>query len=229
MTGWNHLARHYKTLEIVSFGPFLQRARCAWILQLADRKRILLLGEGNGRFLAEALKIAPPDARFTVIDASEGMTASAKRRIGEAIDRVEFVHARLPEALTTVDHRGPFDAVTAHFFFDCFTTEDVSKIIKGVAVNMASEAIWLVSDFHIPDQPWWKRTASRFVVGSLYLVFRMITGLRTRRLPDWESAMRANGFAAPINAGTIIGFTRSDLWRRPPSASPTRNFPSPDP
>ncbi len=213
MTGWDRLAPRYRALETLSFGPALHRARCAWIERLAGRENVLLLGEGNGRFLAEALEAAP-DARFTVVDGSEGMIAVAKRRISKETDRVDFVHAHLPDRIAAIGPRGPFDAVTAHFFFDCFTTDDVAALIEAVSRRTASNAIWLVSDFHVPGSPWWKRIPSRLVVGFLYRAFRLMTGLSAGHLPNWESAMRANGLRLSTDANRPLGLIRSDLWTK---------------
>ncbi len=219
MTGWDRLAPRYRALETLSFGAALQRARCAWIERLAGRKNILLLGEGDGRFLAEALDVAP-DARFTVIDGSEGMLAAAERRAARGRDRVDFIYAKLPGQIDLIRPRDSFDAVSAHFFFDCFATDDVAALVDSVSRRTTSDAIWLVSEFHVVDSPWWKRIASKVVVGALYRAFRFMTGLRTCRLPSWESAMRTSGLACAMNKKQSFGLTRSDVWTRT-SAEPT--------
>ncbi len=213
MTGWDRLAPCYRALETLGFGTALQRARCAWIERLASRQNVLLLGEGDGRFLAEALEVAP-DARFTVVDGSEGMLAAAKRRAATDHDRVDFIYAQLPGQVELIRARDSFDAVSAHFFFDCFATDDVVALIESVSRRTTSDAIWLVSDFHVAETPWWKRIPSNFVVGALYRAFRFMTGLRTCRLPSWESAMRASGLTCAINEKQLFGLTRSDVWTR---------------
>ncbi len=212
-TGWDRLAPRYRALETLSFGAALQRARCAWIKRLAGRQNILLLGEGNGRFLAEALEVAP-EARFTVVDGSEGMIAVAKCRIAGNLNRVDFIHARIPDGIAMIGARGPFDAIAAHFFFDCFTTDEVTEVVEVVAGRAAPNATWLVSDFHVSDSPWWKRFSSKLVVGALYRAFRIMTGLRTLRLPSWEPAMRANSFHRSFDKSLSFGLIRSDVWTR---------------
>ena len=48
------LAPHYRWMEWVLAGEKLQRCRTAWLEVLPAPARVLILGEGNGRFL-EAL------------------------------------------------------------------------------------------------------------------------------------------------------------------------------
>ena len=55
--GFNQLARPYRWLERAVFGGRLQRARCAHMQTFLAAESILLLGEGDGRFL-EALLAA---------------------------------------------------------------------------------------------------------------------------------------------------------------------------
>jgi hypothetical protein len=48
--GFGRLAWVYEGLERLVYGSLLQRARLAFIDSLAPCKRILILGEGDGRF-----------------------------------------------------------------------------------------------------------------------------------------------------------------------------------
>ena len=212
-SGWDRLAPAYRALETLGFGPLLQRARCAWIDRLADRKSILLLGEGNGRFLARALETAQ-QARFTIVDASEGMIAAAKRRIGEAADRVDFIRAKLPEDLATIETNGPFDSVAAHFFFDCFPDDEVQVIVEKVTGRTTPDALWLVSEFHVPDSPAWKRIYSAYIVRGLYLAFRVMTGLKTRKLPQWQSAMSNAGWVQTDIRKRSPTLIKAEVWEK---------------
>ena len=66
------LAPHYRWLEWVLAGNTLQRCRTAWLDRVASAPAVLLLGEGNGRFLAECRRRLP-QARITCVDASGRM------------------------------------------------------------------------------------------------------------------------------------------------------------
>jgi hypothetical protein len=80
---FDSLARWYHTLELSTFGVKLESARFAHIKALSDCRDILLLGDGDGRFLKRLLKIAP-NARIRSIDASAEMLRLAASRVAPA-------------------------------------------------------------------------------------------------------------------------------------------------
>ena len=56
---FNRIARPYRWLEYLSFGPLLERCRFHRLPQMVDAKRALVLGDGDGRFLARLLRKNP--------------------------------------------------------------------------------------------------------------------------------------------------------------------------
>ena len=50
------IASFYPLLEQIVFGSTLSRARRFFILRVREGNKILLIGEGNGRFLFEMVK-----------------------------------------------------------------------------------------------------------------------------------------------------------------------------
>ena len=69
---FNHLARIYRWLEYLTFGPFLWRCRVHFLPQLSDCRSALVLGDGDGRFTARLLR-ENPHLRVMAIDGSPGM------------------------------------------------------------------------------------------------------------------------------------------------------------
>src|SRR6185437_1080687 len=53
---FDRLARVYRWMEWLSFGPYLSRCRRAFLPQLRDARRALVLGDGDGRFTAALLR-----------------------------------------------------------------------------------------------------------------------------------------------------------------------------
>ncbi|MEM9479303.1 MAG: class I SAM-dependent methyltransferase [Verrucomicrobiota bacterium] len=202
------------------FGARLQQARTAWIEDLSEARNVLILGEGDGRFLEKALEIAP-EARFTVVDGSHEMLNTARKRIGTAASRVEFHHQTLPGDLSRICETGPFDAVTTHFFLDCFRDEELKKLVPAVTTLTASEATWLISDFHVPTKRGMKRLFARSVVTTLYFVFRIMSGLRVSKLPDWKTALKAAGWKQEHSHPKEPLLFISDSWQRTKSSPPS--------
>ena len=116
------VANCYALLEKTAFGGALQRARLAHIDLITRSKpeRILLTGDGDGRFL-EVLADRLPNASITSLDSSRQMLARSAKRLGVGPNtkgRIRFVHGDLlqpaPEAPTQ------YDFVVSHFVLDCF-------------------------------------------------------------------------------------------------------------
>ena len=70
------LAPHYAWVETLTFGGRLHACRTALLGGVADARRVLVLGEGDGRFLA-AFLASNPVATVDVMDASPAMVRSA--------------------------------------------------------------------------------------------------------------------------------------------------------
>ncbi len=108
--------------------------------------------------------------------------------------------------------RQPPDLVVTHFFLDCLTQIEVNALAARIAAVSAPGTLWLVSDFRIPRGPvgW----LTRAYVRMLYLAFRLLTGLRTTRLPDHASALRGCGFTRIAEHRSLFGMLTTELWRR---------------
>ncbi|MET0261530.1 MAG: class I SAM-dependent methyltransferase, partial [Rariglobus sp.] len=78
--GYDQLARGYRVIEFIAFGRALERARFQHFARLRTCKRILLLGDGDGRGLALACQLAP-SAHIDSIDSSSGMLKRAELRL----------------------------------------------------------------------------------------------------------------------------------------------------
>jgi ubiquinone/menaquinone biosynthesis C-methylase UbiE len=73
------VASFYPLLEQLVFGSTLNQAREFFAREIGAGKEILLIGEGNGRFLCEMMKQTASASSFTVIDSSVRMMAAARR------------------------------------------------------------------------------------------------------------------------------------------------------
>ena len=111
--GYDQLSHIYRLVEFIAFGRALERARFHHFSQLRDCKRILLLGDGDGRGLALACRVAP-HARIDSIDFSAGMLARAARRLRPE-DRAR-VTLRQADALAFNFPADTYDAVTTFFY-----------------------------------------------------------------------------------------------------------------
>lgn len=204
------VANWYRALEFVAFGGDLERARFCLLPRLADRRRILILGEGDGRCLARLVALAPA-ARIDCIDASPAMLAAAARRLPSAArERVTF---RCADALAASFGDERYDAILTLFFLDCFRSDQVRSLVSTLGEHAAPEACWLFADFVVPPRGW-RRWRAHVWLAVLYTFFRWGTGLRVSRLPDSEAAIASAGFTSTETQTRQHGLLRTTLYRR---------------
>ncbi|MCF3648955.1 class I SAM-dependent methyltransferase [Synoicihabitans lomoniglobus] len=202
------LAPHYRWLEKAMAGRVLQRARLAHLAVLDRAERILLVGEGPGRFLG-ALRARRPDVAVTVVDSSAGMLQRARR-----VDRggpTEFVQADL-RAWTP--EPGAWDAIATHCVLDCFGPDSLAHVVATLARAAATEADWIVTDFAVPLQPGWRRLRARGAHALMYGSFRLVTGLEARQLTPPDDLLQSNGFGLQARRTFNHGLLQADHWHR---------------
>lgn len=198
---FDRLARVYRFLEFGIFGHALWRRRVAYLHRLDNVKRVLMAGEGDGRFLAEFLRMNPY-ARVDYVDRSRKMLELARKRSRGHLDRVRFFHADLRELATLPDQ---YDAIVTHFFLDCFSESDLASVIAVMARSAVPGAFWVISEFN--EGP----PGSRLFIRALYLFFRVTAGLRTTRLPGHQQLLSATGFRLLASEKSLFGLLTSEI------------------
>jgi len=204
------LARHYRWLEWILAGRKLQRCRTAFLAELHRVKATLLVGEGNGRFLGELLKM-PVEGPITCVDSSAGMLDCARSRLrkqGLPTQQVTFLKADILEWSPPMH---AFDLIVTHFFLDCFQPSQLESIVSRLAAAARPEALWLVADFQLPEAGWRKLRAA-WILASMYLFFRWTTHLPARSLASPDALLAKNGFILQRRREFEWGLLHSDLW-----------------
>jgi ubiquinone/menaquinone biosynthesis C-methylase UbiE len=190
------IAPWYRWLEYAGFGRALERRREALLGDVADARRVLVLGDGDGRALAALLR-ANLRATIDYVDVSAGMLELARARAGDG--RVRYHHA---DALAMRFEDGAYDLVVTHFFLDCFGARDQERLVERVGCALSPGARWLVSEFREPG----------LFVAMLYWFFGITTGLRTRELADHHETFERNGFRLERTESARGGRLVSELW-----------------
>jgi SAM-dependent methyltransferase len=201
------LCGFYRWMELATFGPWLHWCRCAWIDRLACCRRGLVLGDGDGRFTARFL-LANADVTLDAVDASPAMLKTLLRRAGPHAARVT---AHAADARLWQPSGEPYDLVVTHFFLDCLTTEEVRALAKMVRAFVCDEAVWVVSEFAIPENHY-GRIVARPLVAALYRAFGWLTGLAVRSLPEYANALGEAGFTLGERRTLLGGLLTSEVW-----------------
>jgi ubiquinone/menaquinone biosynthesis C-methylase UbiE len=202
------IAPWYRWLEYGAFGKELERRRFAFLPNLRVPRRVLMAGEGDGRFLRAFLERYPA-AEVDYLDASAKMLRLARRRTPRW--RVNY---QCEDLRSVPLPRAAYDLIVTHFFLDCFSQTEADLVAARLAASATPDAQWLISEFRQPDV--WGRP----VLFGLYAFFRITTGLTTTRLPDHAPPLRKNGFRLQGEAVSKAGLLASELWRREPGLAP---------
>ncbi len=203
------LARHYRWMERVLAGETLQQARIAWLDRASDAKTALILGEGNGRFLVPFLE-ANRRATAVCADASREMLRRAERaatKIGHS-HRVEFLQC---DVLNWHPPERTFDLIVTHFFLDCFTEEQLARLIPRFARAARPGCLWLLADFQIPSGRV-RRIRATIIHRMMYLFFRLTTQLPARRVTPPDGLLQQQGFRRAARKTAEWELIRSDCW-----------------
>jgi SAM-dependent methyltransferase len=205
------LAPHYAWVERTTHGGLLQWTRTALVGELTDARRVLILGEGDGRFLA-AFRAANPAADVDVVAASPAMVALARRQIaglpGGGRVRWHVADARRAEL-----PRGPHDLVVTNFVLDCFGPADLAPLVARLAAALAPGGRWLVGDYALPAGGA-ARSLARLTLAGMYAAFALTTRIPARALTDPAPLLRANGLTPEREARCLGGFLAATLWRK---------------
>jgi len=210
---FDHVARLYRPMEYLSFGPLLERCRFAHLPSLAAARQALILGDGDGRFLARLLA-ANHQVQAFAVDASPAMLRLLRARASRTVAQSS---ARLITTCTDIRTFTPpasgYDLVVTHFFLDCLSAAETEQLIARVRPHLTPGALWLVSEFHIPATGRLRPGLARALISTLYAAFRLLTGLQIRRIPPWQSLLAKAGFTRQASRSWLGGLLISEVWQ----------------
>jgi ubiquinone/menaquinone biosynthesis C-methylase UbiE len=210
---FDSVAPAYRALETIAFGGDLQRARGACLDEIGTPRRALIVGEGNGRFLCELLRLHPNIA-VDCVDESRRMLELARERIERRLPadatRVRFLQHDItswcpPEA--------SYDLIVTHFFLDCFSEARIADIVNRLSRAATPNATWLLADFSVPAQGF-ARIRACVWLAAMYRFFRFTSGIEATELEDPSPFLRTAGFALASQHLFRSGMVKSQLWRR---------------
>jgi len=213
---FDRIGRVYRWLEYASLGTALTRCRNHFLTQLTGCKQALILGDGDGRFSARLLA-ANPAIQVEAVDLSGRMLELLRRRSAFAGSRLT---THLADARSFIATHAP-DLIVTHFLLDCLTQAEVDCLIDRLAGQLVPGGLWVVSEFRIPNGP--LHWAARAYIRTLYLAFRVLTGLRVNRLPDYATPLRNAGLVPIAIHHSLLGLLTTELWGKwPLKEVPTR-------
>lgn len=213
MKSFDRVATVYRMLEYAAFGRALETARFRYVDRVRDCRNILVVGEGDGRFLERLLLVAP-QAHVRCIDSSALMLAQSEARLDAAARR--RVSFQCADARTADVTPQAYDALVTMFVLDCFGADEVVRLVARLIRGLRPGGRWLFADFSLPARGW-RRARAVLWLTCLYAFFRWQTGLAARELPPLEDILQASGLR-PLEHTTLQhGLVRTVLFTKPPS------------
>jgi hypothetical protein len=206
------LAKPYRWLEYLTFGPYLQRTRTHFLKELTHCRQALVLGDGDGRFTAQLLRINP-QVQVHAVDASPKMLAALQKSAGLHANRVTIEAADLRHWQPPANQA--YDLIATHFVLDCLTSEEIAHLAQLLASSIATGAQWLISEFAIPPTRFGHLLAAPLVF-FLYASFRFLTGLPLNHLPNHPTALEKSGWTLQSHYPRLKGLLISQVWQSPP-------------
>jgi hypothetical protein len=204
------LAKPYRWLEYLTFGPYLQHTRTHFLNELTHCRHALVLGDGDGRFTTQLLQINP-QIQIHAVDISPKMLTTLQQSAGSDANRVTTETADLRH--WSPNQNTQYDLIATHFVLDCLTTEEIANLAQRLTPSTTADTQWLVSDFAIPPTRFGHLLAAP-LIAFLYASFRLLTGLHLAHLPGHRTALEKSGWTLQSHHSRLNGLLISQRWRR---------------
>jgi ubiquinone/menaquinone biosynthesis C-methylase UbiE len=211
--GYDRLAAWYEILEQLAFGDLLMQARVALLRQLPPLHHILVLGEGDGRFLKTFLTLQP-HCQVVCLEQSSAMIAKASSRLNQAGlgSRVQFLHG---DFVTYQFEKTPFDMIVTTFVLDMFDGVTLRELIGKFAASLKPKGYWYYADFQVPAKGFAKQRARAWLT-LLYTFFRWQTDLPTRHLVDPRAILERYGLTLLAELDSSRELLATRLYQKSP-------------
>jgi ubiquinone/menaquinone biosynthesis C-methylase UbiE len=210
---FDRVARVYRAMEHLSFGPMLERCRFHHIPALTHARRALVLGDGDGRFVARLLR-KTPHLHADAVDGSPVMLRLLRDRVSR-LGAGQRLTTLCADARAFEPPSTGYDLVVMHFFLDCLTEQEADDLIYRLRPHLAPGVSWLVSEFQVPATGAVRRGLARLTIAGLYAAFGLLTGLRVREIPPWRALLIRYGFRRRATRRWLGGLLVSELWEGP--------------
>ena len=187
------------------FGLRLNEARQAFFEEVLGADRVLLVGEGNGRFLKSLFRRKRVGS-VKVVEKSNAMIRLMKNRVGRPTKvGLEFIEADFLRCRLEKE----FDCVVTHFFLDLFNPPAQLAVINKLGEITTGNGTWINVDFTSP-----RTLAGRVLMWLQYTFFRIVCRIEARRCFDVSTMAVQNGWVVAASRKFLGGFVVARRYKR---------------
>ena len=208
--GYDRLAPFYEGLEYIAFGSALMRARTSLLETLPPLEKVLVLGEGDGRFL-KALLETQPRCQVTCVEQSPGMVQRAHARLAKSpsLERVNFT---IQDASRFKPEKRSYDAIFTTFFLDCFTEAQLGEALPLWLKGLKRGGLWYYADFQQPNTGLTAIRAKMYL-SIMHRFFRWQTGLQPRQLVATAPLFDSHGLSLGLERNSSQNLLSTKIYR----------------
>ena len=192
INNYNHISTFYPFLEKLAFGSTLQTFRHLIVKSIRFKKKILIIGEGNGHLL----KIIMNDLRninITIVENSSSMCMKVNKfQHNKHGNEIKILNAGIEEYKNFFIH----DCIVTSFFWDNFESSEIRRYFPTFSNGISSDCIWINVDFHdhaYPSSP--SEILNHLLIRFLYLFFGLTTDIKAKRIFPMKNLALENGFS----------------------------------
>lgn len=199
--GFDRLAPFYDRLAGLVYRRSIINAQTCSLAAIPAKAKVLILGGGTGRMLAELLNLQS-DCEVWYVESSARMIAMARQRNVQG--NIHFIHgtiADLPDVKV--------DVVMTHFFLDIFSVRTLRMMISTILLVAKPTVLWLVADF-VNHGKWWEQALLRI----MYMFFRQVCRIEADNLPEWNQIILDAGLNKIGTNYFYGGFIESSVYSR---------------
>jgi len=175
--GFNSIAKYYDRLARLVFSKSIVQAQTCFLNRIPPSSHVLVVGGGTGWWMNDFLR-SNPTCTICFVEESSEMIRLAKSATKED-HRITF-RLGTHDSISECDE---FDVVITSFFLDIFSDNELRAVVNKIDTSAKPRALWLVTDF--VETKWWHS----IMLIVMYGFFRLTTGLKNQKLPDWHAAL----------------------------------------
>ena len=193
------------------FGEKLDFHRKLFPKTLRISQKVLLLGEGRGKFLQYLLK-ENKTCEITIIESSKKMAQLIYNLIPRR-DRFRVEIKNIAIEYFKSDRR--FDLICSFFFWDCFSEYQLNRHIPSMLKLLCYKGYWHNADFVDHSKISCYQTFKNFIfLRLLYLFFWHTTGLDVKSVFPVRSLILKSNMRLIQSVESNSKLLKSDLFRK---------------
>ncbi len=179
---YKYIAWIYDWLANLVFGNKLELAKRAFISDIPEGAKILVVGGGTGSII-EYLALLNKHLHVDFVEQSKYMIGYAKKRNVASLE-IAFYN----QSILDLNLMG-YDVVITNFFFDQFNQTEAKNILQHIRSKLNPSGVIIFSDFIHTNHRW-----DKFVIWFMFVFFRLTTTISANALSPFSLMFTTLGF-----------------------------------